>query len=87
MFYRLKDNFVLRGYEKLPYAIIDTKTGKALFLNAETMGAVELCNGNCDLSLPLVPDKVREINKEINEDGIRAEGRKNKGYYQSNLNP
>ena len=70
MFYRLKDNFVLRGYEKLPYAIIDTKTGEALFLNAETMGAVELCNGNCDLSLPLVPDKVREIVSDGVKNGI-----------------
>ncbi|MBQ9595347.1 MAG: hypothetical protein IJR35_05740, partial [Synergistaceae bacterium] len=60
MFYRLKDNFVLRGYEKLPYAVVNIKTGAANFIDGNMMNALEYCNGNIDLSLPVIPEEVRE---------------------------
>jgi len=53
VYYRLRDNYILRGWDKLPYALVDTKTGKASFLTSRKMQAVELCDGEIDVSLPL----------------------------------
>ena len=54
MFYKLKENYLLRGWEKLPYALVDKNKRNPLFLNAKEMQALELCNGQIDLSLPLI---------------------------------
>ncbi|MDR2559923.1 MAG: radical SAM protein [Oscillospiraceae bacterium] len=42
---RLKDDFALRGWDKLPYAIVNQKTGRAVFLNKEQFKALKLCDG------------------------------------------
>ena len=31
-FFRLKDNFLLRGWDLLPWAVVDTNSGRAVFL-------------------------------------------------------
>ena len=58
MYYRLKDDYILRGCEKLPYAVVDTKTGESQFIRAAQMEALELCNGNIDLSMPFISDQL-----------------------------
>ena len=67
MYYKLKENYMLRGWEKLPYALVDTNTGQALFINSSEMDALKLCDGSVDLSLPLIPQKIRDM---IAEAGI-----------------
>ena len=56
MYYRLKDNFLLRGWKKLPYAILDKNTRLATFLNGEQFVAVKFCTGtmreDCGLIFP-----------------------------------
>ncbi len=70
MYYRLRENFLLRGYERLPYAIIDTKTGAANFITSEMFNALELCNGKIDLSLPIISEKIRECVKVAETAGV-----------------
>ena len=69
-FYRLKDNVSLRGWEKLPYAVVDEKNGAAAFIDGEHFNALNLCNGNIDITLPLISDKAREIIHEFEEKGL-----------------
>lgn len=73
MYYRLKDNFILRGYEKLPYVLIDLKTGYADYFDAKTMSALELCDGSVDVSLPFIPELSRNIIAKAAKNGIIEE--------------
>ncbi len=41
-YYRLKDNFSLRGWEKLPYAIVEEKSGVAVFVDNKYFNALNL---------------------------------------------
>ena len=70
MFCRLKDNFLLRGWERLPYALVNSQTGGVSFLNAETWDALTLCDGTVDVSLPVIPAKIRSIIAEAERQGL-----------------
>lgn len=70
MYYRLRENFLLRGYERLPYAVINTHTGAANFIGPEVFTALELCNGKIDVSMPVIPESVREYIKLAENAGI-----------------
>jgi len=52
---RVKDNYTLRGWDKLPYAVVNQKTGVAVFLNKEQFEAIKLCDGTKD-SAPDLPE-------------------------------
>lgn len=69
-YYRLKDKIILRGWEKLPYAVVDDDTGYAYFVDSKHFNALNLCNGNIDISLPLISDEARKIIHEFEEKGI-----------------
>lgn len=60
-FFRLNEKLMLRGWEKLPYAIIEKGQSRPLFISAQEMQALQLCNGKINLSLPLVPQSVRDL--------------------------
>ena len=70
MYYRLKDNFILRGYEKLPYAVMNLKTGGANFIDDKMMNALEYCNGKIDLSLPIISDDVHKYIEIAQKAGV-----------------
>lgn len=59
-YYRLKDQYILRGWDKLPYAIVDTASGDPEFLTAEKWQAVELCDGSVDVSVPYISDAIKK---------------------------
>lgn len=87
MYYRLKNEYILRGWEKLPYAVVDTRTGKAEFLTSQKMKAVELCDGNIDVSMPFISDKTRALIFEFQQNGFveqckEGEGLKEKQKYK-----
>ena len=73
MYYRLKDNYILRGWDRLPYAVADTKTGNVIFLRAEEFDAIDFCNGKIDLSLPQISEKTRSIIHNAERIGIVEE--------------
>ena len=39
MFYKLKENYLLRGWEKLPYALVDKTRRYPAFISAKDAGA------------------------------------------------
>ena len=60
MFYKLNPGYMLRGWQKLPYALVHKDRGTT-FLSAREMQALELCNGKIDTSLPLIHADVRAL--------------------------
>ncbi len=69
MFYRLKPDFMLRGWQKLPYAVV-SKSSKVTFISAQEMNALQLCSGDIDLSLPLISDETRKLVTLFEEHGV-----------------
>ena len=72
MYYRLNDKYSLRGWEKLPYAIVDRAAARVSFVDKESFDALQLCDGQVDLDLPLVPQSVRDSVKMLEEHGFVA---------------
>ena len=70
MYYKLNENYLLRGWQKLPYAVVDKRRQRPIFINAKEMRALELCNGQIDLSLPLIPQEIRDMIPQIEKNGI-----------------
>ena len=70
MFYRLKNDFSLRGWQKLPYALVHRNRRDPIFISAREMQALQLCNGKVDLSLPLIDADIRAMIPVIEERGI-----------------
>lgn len=60
----------LRGWQKLPYALVNRARGEVNFLDKGTFDCVSLLNGRCDVSLNLVPQRVRDLA----EAGLKAGG-------------
>lgn len=70
MRYILDKRFQLRGWDKLPYAVVDRKGARARFVDAQTMEALRLCDGRIDLDLPLVPQALRAVAQNLAKHGI-----------------
>ena len=51
MRYILNERFALRGWELLPYAVADRRTGRARFISAQEMEALKLCSGRIETDL------------------------------------
>lgn len=58
-YYRLVDRLCLRGWEKLPYAIVDARAGDVDFLPKSVMETLLMCDGSRDFESPLVADRDR----------------------------
>ena len=70
MFYRLKERYLLRGWEKLPYAVVDRESARTIFVSAVEMEALQLCNGKINSDLPLIDPKIREMIPVIEKNGF-----------------
>lgn len=70
MYYILKKNLLLRGWEKLPYALVDANTGQTLFIRGSEMDVLRLCDGSVDLSLAVIPQKLRDMIPILEKNGI-----------------
>jgi len=51
-YYRLKDKYKLRGWELLPYALMDSEMRRTHFVQKAEFDALTLCDGTVDLALP-----------------------------------
>ena len=69
MFYKLNPGFMLRGWQKLPYAIV-RKGARPTFISKTEMQALQLCNGRIDTSLPLIPQEIRDMLPIIEKHGV-----------------
>lgn len=76
MRYILNANYQLRGWEKLPYAIVDTKNDEVIFLDEFTFDTLNLCNGKIDFSSPLISEGMRKTASDLEEEGLvrKSEG-------------
>ena len=72
-FYILNQPFCLRGYDKLPYALLHRPENSIQFVNKDNFWALSLCDGKTDCSLPIFPEKVRNIVQELVKNGIASE--------------
>ena len=70
MYRILKEQYDLRGWNLLPYAVTDRNTHQVFFVDRKTFDALELCNGRTDLSLPVVPQYIRDTVEELEKHGI-----------------
>ena len=70
MYYRLKKRYRLRGWELLPYALVDMNNGTALFIKPEEMDALKLCNGRVDMDIPLISSDIRKMLPLMEKNGI-----------------
>lgn len=69
MYYRLRDDFLLRGWKLLPFALYDTKTHRTCFLDKETFLVLRLCDGEHFINIDdLSIDKQRRLNELIKRD-------------------
>lgn len=66
----LKENLVLRGWEKLPYAVVERPGNAVSFVDALTFEALSLCDGQIDLSLPVIADDVRDVVTRLEKQGV-----------------
>ena len=65
MYYKLNEMLMLRGWQKLPYALIEKGYSRPMFIDAKHMQALQLCNGNIDLSIPLIDREIRDLLPEL----------------------
>lgn len=70
MRYILNERFALRGWELLPYAVVDRQTGRACFISAQEMEALKLCNGKIETDIPLIPKELRDMLPTIEKNGV-----------------
>ncbi|RPI24921.1 MAG: radical SAM protein [Acidobacteria bacterium] len=75
MRYLLKEWFLLRGWELLPYALVDTRVGRAIFLNDSTFQALSFCDGVFDADNPVLFPIHRQIMAELLKNEIIEEAR------------
>lgn len=69
MYYRLKPQYCLRGWQKLPWAVVDRQQHTTLFVTARVMEALKLCNGKVDTDLPLIAPEIRALLPELEKAG------------------
>ncbi len=70
MYYKLNENFRLRGWEKLPYALWERPYNRVHFLNKEYFQTLTLCNGLVDFEGIFANSRNREIAAELQKKGV-----------------
>lgn len=73
--YVLKEPFLLRGWELLPYAVVDTRIGRSIFINDVTFQALSFCDGVFDTDNPVLLPIHRQGIAELLKNGIIEETR------------
>ncbi len=71
MYYKLKPQYRLRGWEKLPYALVDTAhDNRVTFLSKPQFDALSLCSGKINCDLPVIPDSIRHLMPQLEQNGV-----------------
>ena len=77
MFYKLKPQYMLRGWKLLPTGLINRETRKFRFLPGKKFDVLKMCTGILDSQSFLFNDEQRKIMEELRADG----------YVDANENP
>lgn len=69
MYYKLKSDYMLRGWKLLPTGVINRETRGYKFLSGKKFTVLKLCNGLWDSDSMLFDDDQRKIMEELRADG------------------
>ena len=69
MYYRLKNDYMLRGWKFLPTGVINRDTRDFEFLSEEKFDVLKLCDGQNDSESAIFDDNQRKIIAELHSDG------------------
>ena len=69
MFYKLKEEYMLRGWKFLPTGVINRNTRRFKFLSGKKFGVLEMCTGLLDSDSVLFSDEQRKIMEELRAEG------------------
>lgn len=71
--YRLKDGYLLRGWEKLPYAVVEPRTKSIRFVPKDMMRVLMRCNGEWDFDSILTLQEERDcVSKAVSQGFVEA---------------
>lgn len=71
MYYKLKPQYYLRGWERLPYALVDrSRKNRVTFISRTEFDALNLCNGRIDCSLPMIQEEIRSLLPKMEKEGV-----------------
>lgn len=73
MFYILNERYSLRGWQKVPYAIFDNRSKRAVFLDKERFSLVAKCNGFYNIKKEELSEKMQKFLDAIVEDEVIRE--------------
>ena len=70
MFYRLKPDYILRGWEGTAWVLIQRPQNRSWTLTREEFQALTLCDGETELSGELFDETIRLELKQLEQDGV-----------------
>ena len=70
VYYKLKEPLGLRGWQKLPWAVVNQENGKTAFLSRREFEALSFCDGATDIQGPTVFEPHRKLIAKAEEMGL-----------------
>lgn len=70
LYLRLKEQYELRGWEKLPYALVNRRALSPAFMKRAEFDALRLCSGRVDLDMGIIPAQQRQLALRFEQLGI-----------------
>lgn len=70
LYLRLKEQYELRGWEKLPYALVNRRALSPAFMKRAEFDALRLCSGRVDLDMGIIPAQQRRLALRFEQLGI-----------------
>lgn len=69
-FVRIKPDYLLRGWQGLPYALVKKDGGKPFFMKSDAFRAVRFCNGRFTADSPVFLGSRKQCLEELDSHGI-----------------
>lgn len=70
MYYRLKQNFVMRGWEKAAWGLVKRPENETIWLSQAEFQALLLCDGETDLDGAVSDETIRQTVRECEKNGF-----------------
>ena len=70
LYLRPKEQYELRGWEKLPYALVNRRALSPAFMKRAEFDALRLCSGRVDLDMGIIPAQQRQLALRFEQLGI-----------------
>lgn len=70
MRYVLSEQYLLRGWDRLPWAVVRRPENTVRFVDAPMFRVLELSDGTVDFDLPLISDQMRDVAVRLEREGV-----------------